>query len=581
MLARSLPGIAPQSAAMSVIVRKDQANRLVGRPPGTFSDVAARNPGKPPAILLSCYGFAGACRVVRQSSFVFLLLSRTRAFVIGAFVCAVVSATASAFVYRHERAVLLEREGARLEHLARRAAHTIDARLNGWLRDVVALAEFAPFQRQPLDVTAVRDTLEMLRRRSPSFSWIGLVDSDGRVVAATRAMLEGQRVDGRPWYAAGRQGHHIGDVHAAVLLGQMLPPEEGGAGAYFLDAAAPVRRPDGQVVGVLAGHMNWQWVRTLREEMLGAAPYRGSLDLVIADRNGRVLLEGDGEGAPAASSLPPPLDHNAGWSLHAPEDGPAFIVGATRTAGVEAGGLGWSVHARRRVTEVVAPADDLLAWLTFGCMMIALAGGATAAVASHMVSHALRQLAGHASGVSTEESLAWVSQRLADLQSEAHRDGLTGLLNRAGFAAWHQAYPRPEDDAQLIALDLNGFKPVNDRHGHGVGDEVLVALGGWLRDHVRAGDAAVRLGGDEFVICLPGAPRVVAERFVAQLRRFLDGGVDTSAGRLPLGCGVGLTTVAAIGRTMDDALRSADVALYGDKRQGAWPPVEFRAAALG
>lgn len=106
------------------------------------------------------------------------------------------------------------------------------------------------------------------------------------------------------------------------------------------------------------------------------------------------------------------------------------------------------------------------------------------------------------------------------LQHQALHDPLTGLPNRSLF--WdrlQQAVARVERRGgvgALLYLDLNGFKYVNDRHGHQAGDEVLVEVGRRVSDAIRDSDTVARIGGDEFVVVLPELTARNEAREVAQ-----------------------------------------------------------------
>ena len=95
---------------------------------------------------------------------------------------------------------------------------------------------------------------------------------------------------------------------------------------------------------------------------------------------------------------------------------------------------------------------------------------------------------------------------IADLEARVDVDPLTDVLNRRGFErelARSLAYvKRYGTSAALVYLDLDGFKPVNDRHGHAAGDAVLKAIAASLMRHVRASDVVARIGGDEFAVLL-------------------------------------------------------------------------------
>ena len=105
-----------------------------------------------------------------------------------------------------------------------------------------------------------------------------------------------------------------------------------------------------------------------------------------------------------------------------------------------------------------------------------------------------------------ERELAAARGRMTSLEARAESDALTDLINRRGFErelgralAYAKRYATP---AALLYLDLDGFKQVNDRHGHAAGDAVLKAVAMLLARHVRASDVVARLGGDEFVLLL-------------------------------------------------------------------------------
>src|ERR1700689_1336581 len=96
--------------------------------------------------------------------------------------------------------------------------------------------------------------------------------------------------------------------------------------------------------------------------------------------------------------------------------------------------------------------------------------------------------------------------RILDLEARVDVDPLTETLNRRGFErelkrslAYVKRYGAA---AALVYLDLDGFKPVNDRHGHGAGDVMLKAVAATLIRNVRASDVVARFGGDEFVLLL-------------------------------------------------------------------------------
>lgn len=157
-----------------------------------------------------------------------------------------------------------------------------------------------------------------------------------------------------------------------------------------------------------------------------------------------------------------------------------------------------------------------------------------------------------------------------DAEREAHTDALTGLLNRRGLLAAmrHALDPRGGQGAfALVHLDLDNFKPVNDRLGHGAGDRLLFDVARVLGRAVRVHDHVARIGGDEFVLILGGT--WTCQALTAIGNRIIRGIEDAS----PEGCGISasLGIVLSAGYGPDDIdrmLEDADVALYQSKRAG-------------
>ncbi len=154
----------------------------------------------------------------------------------------------------------------------------------------------------------------------------------------------------------------------------------------------------------------------------------------------------------------------------------------------------------------------------------------------------------------------------------ALQDPLTGLPNRRQFddalkAALASVPVAPEAHAVLM-LDLNGFKRINDLHGHPVGDEVLIHVGARLLRAVREGDLVARLGGDEFAIL---ARNITSSEAVTTIARRIIEGLSTpiTAGGVqhPVGTAIGIALAPQDGKTPEDILRKADVALYRAKAE--------------
>jgi diguanylate cyclase (GGDEF)-like protein len=163
---------------------------------------------------------------------------------------------------------------------------------------------------------------------------------------------------------------------------------------------------------------------------------------------------------------------------------------------------------------------------------------------------------------------------LAELEVQAARDTLTGLVNRGTFVATLEAALAPgrvgDGRLALLFIDLDGFKPVNDTYGHSVGDEVLRAAARRIEAVVRATDTAARLGGDEFVVLIdPLVDRSIAEATADRILDALASPIHTDEHEISLGASIGVAVVD--GPTRESAaslIRLADAAMYESKQLG-------------
>ena len=155
---------------------------------------------------------------------------------------------------------------------------------------------------------------------------------------------------------------------------------------------------------------------------------------------------------------------------------------------------------------------------------------------------------------------------------QASTDLLTDLLNRRGFEdLGRHLVARSHSTGRvfgLILLDLDRFKPVNDNHGHAVGDAVLREVAARLRRYTRAGDAAVRLGGDEFALLVEDATRERLSGLAARLVEVMSRPVVTPVGRIEIGASVGAALWGPADPDLTALAVRADEALLGVKREG-------------
>lgn len=254
--------------------------------------------------------------------------------------------------------------------------------------------------------------------------------------------------------------------------------------------------------------------------------------------------------------------------------------------------LGWTLVVQSPV-----------AWLTSHSRLQLLAGGLTlAAVLALLVVMTLRirrpvvkevEAALHAlAGLTRNESASPVTTRYAEFapvaadinriaqqlhdqrEKLAHlslTDSLTDLPNRRAFERRFllaQGLAERDHPVALVMLDIDYFKGVNDRHGHGVGDQVLLALAQSLKELTRRADLAARLAGDEFVVLLTGLDASGVEAWYERLSRRFSDEIATFGLDLRTGLSAGQTWLGAPGDNVQQALARADQALYRAKALG-------------
>jgi diguanylate cyclase len=225
----------------------------------------------------------------------------------------------------------------------------------------------------------------------------------------------------------------------------------------------------------------------------------------------------------------------------------------------------------------------LLGWAAYLVGALSMAGLLRGVVPVNFWTQHLFQFA------SLVEMLAWLrvlGLRIEDVQREAersemerdalhsmaHTDPLTGLPNRRGLSlalAAALVQVRPDHGLAVFVLDLDGFKPINDRLGHDAGDTLLVQVAHRLRQLLRGGDVVARVGGDEFVVIGAGMRRDADAQGLGQ--KLLDAfrqPFDVAGQRCSVGLTVGYALAPHDGSDAATLLKRADAAMYAGKQAG-------------
>lgn len=167
-----------------------------------------------------------------------------------------------------------------------------------------------------------------------------------------------------------------------------------------------------------------------------------------------------------------------------------------------------------------------------------------------------------------EFELGAAYQRINHLEKLATMDELTGLGNRRGLNEYLERSlsqaDRHKTDLTFVAIDIDHFKQVNDTHGHGVGDAVLMRVAAVIKQVIRGGDAAFRQGGEELSVVAVTSYRG-ASLLAEKIRSSIEDSHQSDDPAVTVSIGVAM---AGIGETAEKLAKRADEALYKAKESG-------------
>lgn len=489
------------------------------------------------------------------------------------------------------------------QSLARQLDSTMWARAN----QIAALSRIEALKNPAV----AQSTIDELKRRDPTIAWIGMTDVSGRVMAASNGLLIGADVSSRPVYQEGIKGLFVGDVHEAVALKGKVPYLKGET-PKFVDVSAPLKTADGTVVGVLAAHYSWEWAHASIRQLIEPLADRKGLTLYILSADGTVLIGPDSAVGKPLPVPTPTAGLRDGWSSETWPDGVTYVTGVAHGKGLhDYAGLGWTVVARQPADIVFAETNRLRATIIGVGATLALLFSAIGWLAAGRIARPLGAIADAAERIGAAErgvaipdvggaaeirrlsvslremvdSLTNKDAALMRLEDIAYEDRLTALPNRRYFEQYVEASTGAGGgSATVMYIDLDGFKPVNDRLGHDAGDVVLRQIGGRLASIFRDDDVVARLGGDEFAAVLPrraGRPAPNTEELAARIIAAVNEPVSFNGETVRVGCSIGIASWPEDDSDMATVMRHADAALYKAKRDGRNRAVRWVRAVMG
>ncbi|WP_394129243.1 diguanylate cyclase domain-containing protein [Shewanella maritima] len=175
-----------------------------------------------------------------------------------------------------------------------------------------------------------------------------------------------------------------------------------------------------------------------------------------------------------------------------------------------------------------------------------------------------------------EELEARVADRTADLAQAqakavhlANHDAVTGLANRMSIRRQIDQQLAKQHPFCLLFIDLDGFKAVNDKYGHAIGDSLLVAVAKRLNRHLFIDDVLARYGGDEFLVLMPGTANISdAQQAAEKLLSILEQPFEMDGYIVIIGACIGITVSHTEIKSSDELIHHADQAMYQAKHNG-------------
>ena len=244
--------------------------------------------------------------------------------------------------------------GELLADLAYQMAGQLDRGMFERYRDVAVMTALPSLRDTHAALDQQRAVLNQLQWTNADYAWIGLVDPTGRIRVATGGVLEGDSVAGLPWFAPGRQGPYLGDVHTPSPLEVQLA---GDTPQRLVTIAMPLTPVGGGAAWVVSAYLKWGWAEQIATSLLRPGVGLANSQILVLNSAGRVMLgPADLIGAPGPTL---PAEGGPGYRLDRVDGEERWLVGYARTQGYRTyPGLGWAVLVRQPATVAFAPATS-------------------------------------------------------------------------------------------------------------------------------------------------------------------------------------------------------------------------------
>lgn len=246
-------------------------------------------------------------------------------------------------------------QGNTLEAQAKTFAGLLDQSISRELADLESRAASLASLKLHQDPNKLSIWIDGIRQKIPEYTWIGVADQQGEVQASTEGVLSGHSVAERDWFRQGLRSPTAVDLHEAKLLEPFLPARSDGPWR-FIDLAAPLHDAKGNPIGVIGGHLSWDWLMSLKQNFSSLLLLPQGAEVLVAGSDGELRLAGPNAsnlGLSTLESFQKAKSGESGWIREPWPDGQDYLVGFAPNPGLGKGHyLGW-------VTLIRAPVQGL------------------------------------------------------------------------------------------------------------------------------------------------------------------------------------------------------------------------------
>lgn len=360
------------------------------------------------------------------------------------------------------------------------------------------------------------------------------------------------------------------------------------SGNYVVFLSQPIFSEHGVYLGYMGGTIYLKKYSIL-SDILSQHFYPPETDVKIVDGNGMVVFSHDPDTVGTVENISPEIHYQLNSSqsgkLSLANNNRDYVAGFARLRQTD-----WSIWISGSEKEVDALVNHsvkkIVGFITLVVFFVAILMiylGTLVATPLERLANAVKAGSSQRSDPSVLQNIkGWyyeaqelkeaVKQNLISTQTklkafseQAIKDPLTGLYNRRGFEKMYESISSGKQ-VNIIAIDIDHFKQVNDRFGHDAGDKVLQELATLLKEICRENDFICRFGGEEFVVVIPEKKSDEVIDIAERIRKQTETTIFPFVGHLTLSAGVASSQY--FGEDINELLRRADEFLYVAKRSG-------------